>query len=83
MSYRKPMLIENIQEELDPILEPVLEKRIVRKGKQAMIVLSDGKEVDYGDNFTLICTTRSPNPHYSPELSAKVTVIDFTVTMVV
>jgi dynein heavy chain len=82
MSYGLPMLIENIQEELDPILEPVLEKRIVRKGKQAMIVLSDGKEVDYDDNFTLICTTRLPNPHYSPELSAKVTVIDFTVTMV-
>ena len=64
MSYGLLMLIENIQEELDPILEPVLEKRIVRKGKQAMIVLSDGKEVDYDDNFTLICTTRLPNLHY-------------------
>ena len=40
MSFGKPMLIENIEEELDPLLDPILEKRIVRKGKSAMIVLS-------------------------------------------
>ena len=82
MSFGKPMLIENIEEELDPLLDPILEKRIVRKGKSAMIVLSDGKEVDFSDSFSLFCTTRLPNPHYSPELSAKTLVIDFTVTMV-
>ena len=82
MSFGKPMLIENIEEELDPILDPILEKRIVRKGKNAIIVLSDGKEVDFSDSFALYCTSRLPNPHYSPELSAKTLVIDFTVTMV-
>ncbi len=82
MSFGKPMLIENIEEELDPLLDPILEKRIVRKGKTAIIVLSDGKEVDFSDSFTLYCTSRLPNPHYSPELSAKTLVIDFTVTMV-
>ena len=82
MSFGKPMLIENIEEELDPLLDPILEKRIVRKGKNAIIVLSDGKEVDFSDSFALYCTSRLPNPHYSPELSAKTLVIDFTVTMV-
>jgi len=81
LSFGKPMLIENIEETLDPILDPVLERRYIKKGKGFMIALAD-KEVDYTPSFCLFCTTRLPNPHYSPELSAKVTVIDFTVTMI-
>eukprot|EP00230_Micromonas_polaris_P000498 CAMPEP_0119208236 /NCGR_PEP_ID=MMETSP1327-20130426/486_1 /TAXON_ID=38833 /ORGANISM="Micromonas pusilla, Strain RCC2306" /LENGTH=4554 /DNA_ID=CAMNT_0007204705 /DNA_START=159 /DNA_END=13823 /DNA_ORIENTATION=- len=80
LSYGKPMLIENIEEDLDPMLDPVLEKRVVKKGKNLVIMLD--KEVDFAESFTLFCTTRLPNPHYSPEMSAKVTVIDFTVTAV-
>lgn len=80
LSFGKPMLIENIEEELDPVLDPVLERRLIRKGKLFVIPLAD-KEVDFTDTFRLFCTTRLPNPHFTPELSAKVTVIDFTVTM--
>lgn len=52
----------------------------VRKGKSWVVQLAD-KEVDFTDTFKLFCTTRLPNPHFTPELSAKVTVVDFTVTM--
>ena len=44
MSSGKPLLIENIEEELDPVLDPVLERRIIRKGKALTIALPD-KEV--------------------------------------
>jgi dynein heavy chain, axonemal len=80
LSFGKPLLIENIEEDLDPVLDPVLEKRIIRKGRSMLIQLSD-KEVDFSDTFRLFCTTRLPNPHYSPELSAKTTIVDFTVTL--
>lgn len=36
--------------------------------------------MDYDDKFRLYMTSRLPNPHFSPELAAKTTIIDFTVT---
>jgi dynein heavy chain len=79
LAFGKTMLIENIEEELDPVLDPVLERRYIRKGKSMLVQLAD-KEVDVSEGFALYCTTRLPNPKFTPELSAKVTVIDFTVT---
>lgn len=80
MVVLQPLLVENIEEELDPVLDPVLERRLVKKGKSWVLQLAD-KEVDFTDTFKLFCTTRLPNPHFTPELCAKVTVVDFTVTM--
>ena len=37
-------------------------------------------QVAVAEDFQLYCTTRLPRPHYTPELSAKVTLVDFTVT---
>jgi dynein heavy chain len=36
--------------------------------------------MDFDKNFKMFMTCRLPNPSFSPELSAKTTVIDFTVT---
>jgi dynein heavy chain len=36
--------------------------------------------MDYDDKFRLYMTSRLGNPHFSPELAAKATIIDFTVT---
>ena len=80
LSWGKPMLIENLEEEVDPVLDPVLNKAFVKSGRGWKIALAD-KEVDYAETFLLFMTTKLPNPHYTPELSANVTIIDFTVTM--
>merc|ERR1740121_3261296 len=74
------LMIENVENEVDPMLDPVLDKQIIRKGKNMYINVSD-QNMDYKEKFSLYLTSRLPNPHFSPELSAKCTVIDFTVTM--
>ena len=33
LSYGRPLLVENVEEELDPVLDAVLERRYVRRGE--------------------------------------------------
>jgi hypothetical protein len=73
-------LLSVLFSEIDPMLDPVLEKQIVRKGKTLFINVSD-QYLEYNPKFSLFFISRLPNPHFSPELQAKTTVIDFTVTM--
>jgi dynein heavy chain len=70
-----PELLENVGEELDPSLEPLLLKQIVKNE----IKLGD-KPVEYNKDFRLYITTRFRNPHYLPELSTKVTLLNFMIT---
>lgn len=80
ITFGRSLIIENCEEEIDPFLDPVLDKAITRSGRSLQITLAD-KQVTYNENFKLYLTTKLANPHFSPELCAKTTVIDFTVTM--
>lgn len=75
----KPILIEGVGDEINPLLDPILERQVIRKGKKNYLNFSD-QLVEINLDFTLYMTTKLANPHFSPELSAKCTVIDFTVT---
>jgi dynein heavy chain, axonemal len=77
--FGQPVLLENVEEELDPALEPVLLKQVFKK--QGLLVLRLGDtDVPYSDDFQFYITTKLANPHYMPEVCVKVTVINFTVT---
>jgi len=75
----QPVLIENVENDVDPMLDPLLEKQITAKGRAKLIRLGD-QEYDFDDKFRLYMTSRLANPHWMPELAAKTTIIDFAVT---
>jgi len=76
----RALLIENCTEDIDPMIDPVLEKAVVKSGRSLVIIIND-KPHDYNDEFKMVLTSMLPNPAFSPELYAKCCIIDFTVTM--
>ncbi|XP_058791425.1 dynein beta chain, ciliary [Phymastichus coffea] len=71
------VLIENIGELVDPVLDSLLGRNLIKKGRALKI---GDKEVEYNPNFRLLLHTKLANPHYKPEMQAQTTLINFTVT---
>eukprot|EP00924_Labyrinthula_sp_SR-Ha-C_P010247 snap_masked-scaffold_23-processed-gene-1.31-mRNA-1 protein AED:0.10 eAED:0.11 QI:0/-1/0/1/-1/1/1/0/4309 len=80
LSSGSAVLIENISENLDPLLDPILTKQIMTKGGQKTIQLGDNV-IDYVETFRLYMTTKLSNPHYSPEVCVKVNLLNFMATV--
>merc|ERR1740130_2085595 len=75
-----PVILEDVREELDPALEPVLQKQVYKQAGRTLIRIGDS-DIDYNEAFRFYLTTKLPNPHYLPEVCIKVTIINFTVTL--
>ncbi|RHY56775.1 hypothetical protein DYB38_003577, partial [Aphanomyces astaci] len=75
----RPLLIEDVQDTLDPALDTLLLKSLTKQGGKYMLRLGD-KDVLYDRNFRLYMVTKLPNPHYLPDVCIKVNMINFTVT---
>jgi len=76
--HGKQVLFLDVGEELDPVLDNVLNKAVTKVGRDLYVRIGDN-EVEYSPKFKLYITTRMQNPHYTPEVSTKVTVVNFTV----
>ncbi len=50
------LLIDGIQNEVDPVLDPVLEKQIILKGKTKLISVQE-QEMEFHDDFEMFLFT--------------------------
>ncbi|XP_067686354.1 dynein axonemal heavy chain 7-like [Haliotis asinina] len=79
IQFGTPVLLENVGEELDPILEPLLMKQTFKQGGSMCIKLGDST-IEYSQDFKFYMTTKLRNPHYLPEVAVKVTLLNFMIT---
>merc|ERR1719181_1761352 len=81
IQFGHPFLIENLAEETDPAVEPVLLRQTFKKGNTVMMKLGEAV-VEYQKDFKFYMTTKLRNPHYTPEVAVKVTLLNFMITQV-
>ncbi|KAK7101371.1 hypothetical protein V1264_019760 [Littorina saxatilis] len=79
ITFGNPCLLENVGEDVDPSLEPLLLKQTFKQSGVEMLRLGDAL-VEYSQDFRFYITTKLRNPHYLPELSTKVSLLNFMIT---
>lgn len=79
VSNGQVLMIEAIGQEIDAILDPLLSKQFVKKGKNLTVRLGS-EDVEIANTFKLYLQTKLINPHYKPETAAQCTIINFIVT---
>ncbi|KAK7884177.1 hypothetical protein WMY93_027300 [Mugilogobius chulae] len=80
IQFGTPLLLENVGEDLDPSLEPLLLKQTFKQGGVDCIKLGESV-IEYSADFRFYITTKLRNPHYLPELSTKVSLLNFMITL--
>lgn len=73
------VLLEKIQENLEPAIDTVLKKEIYEQDNRRLIRVGE-KKIDWDNKFKMYITTKMSNPHYLPDIYIKVTVINFSIT---
>ena len=73
------IIIENLGEDIDATMDPVLSRAIYKKGRSFYLRFG-GEEVEYDNKFQLYLQTKLSNPHYKPEIAAQCTLINFIAT---
>uniref|UniRef100_A0A8C5GFM1 Dynein axonemal heavy chain 7 n=1 Tax=Gouania willdenowi TaxID=441366 RepID=A0A8C5GFM1_GOUWI len=79
IQFGTPLLLEDVEEELDPSLEPLLLKQIFNQGGMDCIKLGESV-IEYSSGFRFYVTTKLRNPHYLPEVATKVSLLNFMIT---
>ncbi|KAJ2856201.1 dynein heavy chain [Coemansia erecta] len=78
LRFGNAILITDV-EHLDPILNPVLNRELRRTGGRVLIRLG-AQDIDFSPAFRLFLTTSDASASFAPDLSSRVTFVNFTVT---
>ncbi|ETN97725.1 cytoplasmic dynein 1 heavy chain 1, partial [Reticulomyxa filosa] len=78
LRFGNSLVIEDV-ENLNPIINPVLNKEIQTVGGRNLIRLAS-KDVDFSPTFTMFLVTRDPSAAFAPDLCSRVTFVNFSVT---
>ena len=79
IQFGSPVLLENVGDCLDPALEPLLQKQTFQQGGSVCIKLGEST-IEYSKDFRMYITTRLRNPHFPPETTAKIAMVNFSIT---
>jgi dynein heavy chain len=80
IKFGSSILFEDIDTEIDPMIDPVLEKNITLEAGVEMLTMGDQK-IEYNPDFRMFMTTKIANPNYTPEIFGKTMIINFSVTL--
>lgn len=78
LRFGSPLLVHDV-ENLDPVLNSVLNREVRRSGGRNLIRVGN-QDIDLSPAFTLFLATRDPLIAIPPDLSSRVTVVNFTMT---
>nr|XP_034195945.1 dynein heavy chain 1, axonemal-like [Osmia lignaria] len=77
--FGRVCLIENVGIELEAGLDPILLRSLFEHGGQWCVKIGE-TIVPYSPDFRLFLTTRLSNPHYTPDVSVKILLVNFALT---
>ena len=77
LSSGTALLIQDVGEELDPMLDNILRINMLQKRPSSVMI--GKKEIVCHPEFQLYLSTKLHNPHYAPEVSLKTNIINFIV----
>lgn len=80
LSLGYPCLIEDTEENLEPLIDPILSRQFQVSNDGAVSIRFADNDIQYDQGFRLYMTTKLPNPDYLPDIFIKTNVINFTVT---
>ena len=80
VQFGRPLIIENVGETMDPLLEPILSNATFKTSTGELVIKLGDNTVPFHEDFRFYMTTILPNPHYAPEVSVKVALLNFTIT---
>jgi len=81
IQFGTPFIFEGVDQEIDPIIDPILEGHFVyAEGSGSKQIKLGDSVLDWDDNFRLYLVSKTSNPQYSPEIAGKTMIINFCVT---